>query len=116
MSAGVPALGRAIRSTADRVGLNPEEFVEERTVDPSALTRKIAYRVPGPTLHTLSYWALTSAHAHGQLISELRFAVETPLEVPHAEGVLLEPDEERLAQLILFVKTLLDTAIGMLRD
>ena len=116
MSAGMLALGRIIRATATLIGLEPEEFIAERPVDPSALTRKIAHRVPGPTLQTLSYWALTSAHAHGQIISAFRFAVESPLEEPHRGGALLEPDEVKLAELILFVKSLLDIVVRLLNE
>lgn len=116
MSAGILALGRTIRLTSTKIGLDADAFIQERLIDPSSLTKKIAGRVPGPTLQTLSYWALTSAHAHGQLISAFRFAVETPLDAPHEGGALIEPDETRIADLIKFVGTLLDISITMLNE
>lgn len=116
LSAGILALGRTIRATSTKIGLDPDAFIKARLIDPSTLTKKIAGRVPGSTLQTLSYWALTSAHAHGQLISALRFAVETPLEVPHDGGALFEPDEARVANLVEFVGKLLNIAIGLLNE
>lgn len=115
-SAGIAALGKIIRSTAKRVGLDGEAFLKRATIDPTALTRKIAAHVPGPTLQTLRYWAITSAHAHGQLISTLRFAVETPLEGPHAGGALFEPDENLVAELVEFIGRLIAIAVDQLNE
>lgn len=115
-SAGIAALGKLIKSSAESIGLDPTEFLEADIVDPSALTRKIAHRVPGPTLQTLRYWAITSAHAHGQLFSTLRFAVETPLEAPYEGGSLIEPDEALIAELIQFIERLLNVAIDLLNE
>ncbi len=115
-SAGIAALGRLIKSSAESVGLDAVEFIKADLVDPSALTKKIAHRVPGPTLQTLRYWAITSAHAHGQLISTLRFAVETALEAPHNRGSLIEPDEALIAELIQFIAILLKVAIDLLNE
>lgn len=111
-SAGVVMLGNVIKSSAERISLDVDAFMDARSVDPSSLTKKIANRVPGPTLRTLRYWAITSAHAHGQLISTLRFAIETPQE----RGALYEPDEALIAELVLFIKELLDIAITMLNE
>lgn len=113
---GVAALGRLIRTTATRLGRDAEEVINAPLVDPSSITKKIASRVPGPTLQTFRYWAITSAHAHGQLITTMRHAIETALPEPHASGALFEPDEELLADLIEFVGTLLEIAINLLND
>ena len=112
-SAAIAALGKLIKSSAESVGLDADEFTKAPSVDPSSLTKRIAHRVPGPTLQTLRYWAITSAHAHGQLISTLRFAVETPLE---SGGALFEPDEALLAELVEFIGTLLTVAIELLNQ
>lgn len=114
-TAGIMALGEVIRSTAAKVGLDGNEFLKGDLIDPSALTRKIASRVPGPSLQTLRYWAITSAHAHGQLISTLRFAVETPLE-GHTGGALFEPDEGLVAELVEFIGKLIAIAVDLLNE
>lgn len=115
-SSAITALGEIIRSTAVRVGLDGDEFVKAGLIDPSALTRKIAARVPGPSLQTLRYWAITSAHAHGQLISTLRFAIETPLEEPHAGGALFEPDEALIAEIVEFIGRLIAITVELLNE
>ena len=115
-SAGIAALGKIIRSSAERVELDGDAFLKGDLIDPSALTKKIAARVPGPTLQTLRYWAITSAHAHGQLISTLRFAVETPLEAPHEGGALFEPDEALVAELVQFIAKLIAITVDLLNE
>ena len=115
-SAGIAALGKVIKSSAVAIGLDGDEFLKGDLIDPSALTRKIAARVPGPTLQTLRYWAITSAHAHGQLFSTLRFAVETPLKAPHAGGALYEPDEALVAELVTFISELVRIAVDLLNE
>lgn len=112
-SRGIVALGKIIKASATKIGLDADEFIDAPLVDPSSLTKKIAHRVPGTTLRTLRYWAITSAHAHGQLISTLRFAIETPLKSGAAS---FEPDETLLAELVQFIEELLNIAIGMLND
>lgn len=111
---GIAALGRIIRSTAEAFGGDADSFVDAPLIDPSSITKKIAQRVPGPTLRTYRYWAITSAHAHGQLITTLRYAIETQLPAPEASGALFEPDEELLAELIEFIAELLGIAIDQL--
>lgn len=111
---GIAALGRIIRSTAEAIGADADSFVNAPLIDPSSITKKIAQRVPGPTLRTYRYWAITSAHAHGQLITTLRYAIETQLPAPEASGALFEPDEELLAELIEFVAELLGIATDQL--
>ena len=113
-SQGIAALGRIIRSTADALGEDASSFASAPLIDPSAITKKIAQRVPGSTLRTYRYWAITSAHAHGQLITTLRYAVETQLPAPHESGALFEPDEGLLAELIEFIVELLAIAVELL--
>jgi len=115
-NAAIAALGRLIKSSAENVGLDAEMFIKDRPVDPSELTKKIAHRVSGPTLQTLRYWAITSGNAHGQLVSTLRFAVETPLQPPHKGGALFEPDEALIAEVIEFIVKLLNISIELLNE
>lgn len=110
---GIAALGRAIQRAAKAIGMDAKALVDAPLIDPSAITKKIAHRVPGPTLRTHRYWAITSAHAHGQLVTTLRYAIETQLPASQS-GALFEPDEELLAELIEFVADLLRIAIDQL--
>lgn len=113
---GIAALGRLIQATAQALGLDAMEYLGERPIDPSSLTRKIAHRVPGHTLRTFRFWAITSAHAHGQFISTLRFAQETKLTGAHEGGAYYAADENLLADLIRFIADLLDIVIGLLNE
>lgn len=108
---GVEALGRMLRECANSIGVDPDKFLSSRAIDPSSITKKVASRISGPTLRTFRYWAITSAHAHGQLISTLRFAQETPLGFPHNGGSYYAPDEELLAELLQFVSELINVAV-----
>lgn len=113
---GIAALGRFLRTTASNLGYDPEDVLSAPLIDPSSITRKIANRVPGPTLQTFNYWAITSAHAHGQFITTLRHAIETPPSTPQMGGALYEPDEELIADLIKFIGKLLEIAVNLLNE
>ncbi len=67
-------------------------------------------------MQTFNYWAITSAHAHGQFITTLRHAIETPPSTPQMGGALYEPDEELIADLIKFIGKLLEIAINLLNE
>lgn len=113
---GIAALEGIIRATAQAIELDPDTYLEERAIDPSSITRKIAHRVSGNTLRTFRFWAITSAHAHGQLISTLRFAQESKLTGVHEGGAHYETDENLLAELVLFIAELLDIAVTLLNE
>lgn len=115
-SQGIAALGRIIQTTAEALNLDAADYLAERPIDPSSLTRKIAHRVPGNTLRSFRFWAITSAHAHGQLISTLRFAQETKLSGEYEGGAYYAADEKLLADLIRFVADLLTIVIDLLNE
>jgi|LSQX01.3.fsa_nt_gb hypothetical protein len=113
---GIAILERVIRATAQAIELEPDSYLKERAIDPSSIRRKIAHRVSGNTLRTFRFWAITSAHAHGQLISTLRFAQATKLTGVHEGGAHYEADENLLAELVLFITELIDVAVTLLNE
>ena len=112
---GIVKLGEIIRTTATRIRLIGDDFLKRRVVDPSTLTKKIATHVPGSTMQTFRYWAITSAHAHAQLVTTLQFAVSTRVEAPSG-GTLIEPDESLIAELVEFIGILIAIAVKMLKE
>jgi len=112
------ALETQMQLSLRRLGWDQKAIVEKMdpsasTLDPSAITRKIGRAFKGSSLELNRYWGIASAHAHGQLITTLTFSVR---DAPGSddEGYLHEPDEILVAEMLLIIQRLVDTATKLL--
>lgn len=107
-------LENALLTACESAQLESAKCMPRRPLDPSAITKKAAPYVPGPTLDTYKYWALCSAHAHSQLFTMLtksnahRGIKEREI-YDHADGNLYN-----LFELFDFVVKLITTATAIL--
>lgn len=114
------ALGTHMQRALRRLGWDADAIVEKMdpkssTLDPSSITRKIGRAFRGPSLELNRYWGIASAHAHGQLITTLTFSVrDSP--GSDGEGYMHDPDEILIAEMLLIIQRLIETATALLNQ
>jgi hypothetical protein len=121
-SAGTPERGlsdtysrleKVLVDAAKSAGLDPDKLLG-KSRDVSAILRAVGSVVPGPTLETLRWWALASAHAHTQLVTVLFHAELSHRKHPAGPYIYAEVDTTVLAGLCAHITKTLNVAVGLL--